>query len=233
MKYFLSFYFFILHIVIFTCFVKYDVLHKISYKLDNTPQEWQQTQKVTHAFYLRTDKNLSRGKVIFIGDSHVQGLAVNEVTRHGINFGIGRDTSKIVLKRIKEYQSIQSAKAIVFSFGINDLQYRTSKEIIENYKKIFDSTPKDTIKIVCAVFNIDTGTALLSVNNNDIRLLNNKLAKFSSNYENTTFLNINSTLNHNYELLSQYHIGDGIHLNTGGYQVWIDALKETLTRRVE
>ena len=231
-KYGLYFYYTILHIIILFLIVECEFLQKISKSVINSPSEWGYIQKVTHAFNLRVDKNTSAGKIIFIGDSHIQGLAVNEVTKEGINFGIGRDTSKTILNRVHQYQSVQSAKIVVLAFGINDFQHRSSAEMIKNYKSILQAIPKTTRVVINGVFNIDTEHSTIKVTNEDILVFNEKLEQLCKDFKNTTFLSINSKLTHNKELLRGYHIGDGLHLNQRGYEVWIHELKILLSKEL-
>jgi lysophospholipase L1-like esterase len=231
-KYGLYFYYAILHTIILFLIVECEFLQKISKSTINSPSEWGYIQKVTHAFNLRVDQNTSTGKVIFIGDSHIQGLAVNEVSKEGVNFGIGRDTSKTILNRIHQYQSIQSAKVVVLAFGINDFQYRSSEEMITNYKAILEVIPKTTRVVINGVFNIDTDHSAIKVTNEDILIFNGKLEQLTKEFKNTTFLSVNSMLTRNKELLRGYHIGDGLHLNQRGYEVWIHQLKIKLSKEL-
>lgn len=233
-KYGLYFYFFILHTVIIYCIVGGELLKSI-FKDINSSSEWGYTQQVTHAFNLRVDKNTSKERIVFIGDSHVQGLAVNEVTNRGVNFGIGRDTSKTILNRVYQYQSPKSAKAVVLAFGINDFQYRSVEEALKNYKAVLDAIPETTLIVINAVFNIDTlyVSKNININNKDIQIFNQKLERLSKDYSNSIFLSINSKLSEGNQLRDSYHIGDGLHLNKNGYQIWINALKELLNKEVK
>lgn len=212
-----------------------DFLKKISESFNGSASapEWGYTQQVNHSFNLRVDKNTSKGKVIFIGDSHIQGLAVNEVSIQGVNFGIGRDTSKTILNRVCQYQSIKSAKAVVLEFGINDFKYRSIEETLKNYKAILEVIPKTTLIVINGVFNVDTLYSPINIKNKDITIFNQKLEQLSKEYSNSIFLDINSTLTQNKNLLKIYHIGDGLHLNKSGYQVWINELKKLLNKEIK
>jgi len=71
------------------------------------------------AFQLRVDKNLTEEYLIFIGDSHIQGLAVQEISSKSINYGIGADTTLGVLNRASKYQSVLTSAAVIFHIVIN------------------------------------------------------------------------------------------------------------------
>lgn len=231
-KYVLYFYFFLLHIIIFILSLECDLLNKISEGVSSSSSELKYSQKLTHAFNLRVDKNTSQGKVIFLGDSHIQGLAVNEVSNQGINFGIGRDTSKTILNRMQQYQSIKSAKAVVLAFGINDFQYRSIEETLRNYKAILEEIPKTTLIVINAVFYVDTFSTSINIKNKSVAIFNQKLEQLSKEYSNSIFMNVNPKLTYGKELLTKYHVGDGLHLNKVGYQVWINELRKIITKEV-
>ena len=99
------------------------------------------------AFHLRQDQNLPEGLVYFIGDSHIQGLATQSVSRRSVNYGIGSDTTAGVLKRLSKYQSLKNAKAVVLGIGFNDLKERDNIQIISNIKKILDEIPNNICTI--------------------------------------------------------------------------------------
>jgi hypothetical protein len=64
------------------------------------------------AFHQRQDQQLPPDLFYFIGDSYVQGLAVQSITLSSVNLGIGSDTTDGVLRRLTVYKSLVSAKAI-------------------------------------------------------------------------------------------------------------------------
>jgi hypothetical protein len=46
-------------------------------------------QKNTVAHHMRLDRNLTDGRLVFLGDSHILGLDTMQVAPDGVNFGIG------------------------------------------------------------------------------------------------------------------------------------------------
>jgi lysophospholipase L1-like esterase len=225
---FFTLYIIILHIILLVLMVKTNAIELFEQKFFNQPQKMDIRYRNTHAYYLRVDKNLTANKTIFIGDSHVQGLATIEVSPTSVNFGIGNDTTDGLIDRISDYDSILSAKNIVIAIGINDLQHKSVKETVAGFEKILRQLPKDIFVLVNGVFAIDEGKFQGQISNQDVFRLNTGLKKIVNKRSNSYFLDINSQLTYAGQLIEEYHIGDGIHLSEKGYHIWIKALSQTL-----
>jgi lysophospholipase L1-like esterase len=225
---FFTLYMIILHIILLVLVVKTNAIELFGQKFFNQPQKIDIRYRNTHAFYLRMDKNLTANKTIFIGDSHVQGLAVIEVSSMSVNFGIGKDTTDGLTDRISDYDSILSAKTIVIAIGINDLQHKSVKETVIGFRKLLRQLPNDSLVLVNGVFVIDEEKFQGQISNKDILLLNTELKRIVNKRSNSYFLDINPQLAYDGQLIEEYHIGDGIHLSEKGYHIWIKALTQTL-----
>ena len=67
------------------------------------------------------------------------------------------------------------------------------------------------------------------VNDRIIRV-NQSLATVADRYSNVTFINSRELfVDSRDQLRKDYHIGDGLHLNTRGYEVWIKVLRDSLS----
>ncbi|EOH3910147.1 GDSL-type esterase/lipase family protein, partial [Acinetobacter baumannii] len=177
----------------------------------------------------RMDGSIREGSIFFLGDSITQSLNVNSVTNQGINYGIGGDTTFGLLNRIKYYNSLNKADKILVAIGINDFIFnRTSKEIIENYEKIFELLPKDKKVFINSVLPV---TYQYTENSDKITIkqiveLNHELKKFCSLKPNCEFINSYGLFADSAGFLKKsYDTGDGIHLNTEGYNLLIKILK--------
>lgn len=179
------------------------------------------------AFHLRIDKNLKDSYVVFLGDSHVQGLAVQEIMQPAVNFGMGSDTTEGVIYRLPFLNSIKRAKAVVLLIGFNDLRTKTDTEIILNLEKIMQLIPSDIPIIMSLLLPVDENKLKHSkVTNKRISLLNRAMNSMLSKYSNTYPFDISEKLKDAEGMLKEgYHTGDGIHLNALGYSVLIDQLK--------
>lgn len=176
-------------------------------------------------FHQKIDQNLPAGSILFIGDSHVQGLAVTAVTPLGVNFGIGHDTTLGVLHRLPLYSSVKETRAVVLAIGFNDLRRRNNAAIIKNISQILEQIPPGVPVLLCGIMPVDEEPRNLAGYNARILLLNEQLAHLEALRSKTLFLNPTPILaNKTGSLPSTLHSGDGIHLNSPGYERWIAAL---------
>lgn len=181
------------------------------------------------------DGNVPDGAVLFIGDSITQGLCVTAVTDRSVNYGIGSDTTVGVLQRLPKYASMNRAAAVVIAIGVNDLKRRDNAEILGNYKKILDAVPAGTPLIFSAVLPLDDRTKEEGEQRNArIRELNKGLADLCAANPKCSFVESTPSLaDETGNLRPSLHVGDGVHLNTAGYALWIKNLKEHLVSRLQ
>ncbi|ENU62473.1 GDSL-type esterase/lipase family protein [Acinetobacter lwoffii] len=171
----------------------------------------------------RQDLQVTPGSTIVIGDSITQGL----IYPRFVNYGIGSDTTYGVLNRIEKYKSLKEAKNIILMIGVNDLKRRSDAEILQNYHKILDRLPSDKL----VVFSIlPVNEEMISKNpkmsNTRIKKINMELADLC-NKNSVQFIDLSGYfIDENGYLDSKYHVGDGIHLNQAGYDIWVKYLDQ-------
>jgi lysophospholipase L1-like esterase len=207
----------------------YRIDRKLNLGLLNPPE-------ITHYYedmlgsHLQLDGSVENGSVIFLGDSLTQGLNVAAVANQSINYGIGMDTSYGLLKRVSQYKSLTKASTVVIAIGINDLirVKRSPADVLEHYKQILDSLASDKKVIIQAVFPVDEREGLADTNEK-IMELNDKLLLLAKDRKHL-FINLQDEfVNSEGNLQTDFHIGDGLHLSSQAYKLWIQALAETLT----
>lgn len=69
----------------------------------------------------RLDGASAPGRVVFLGNSTLQGLDVSSVTPVGLNLSIGGEVLAGTLERAARYRSLAVAKALVVNVGFNDI----------------------------------------------------------------------------------------------------------------
>jgi lysophospholipase L1-like esterase len=227
-KHLLLLYIIIFHILLVTMLVKYGLVHINKMKLGVESGEFTNHYRTMIAFHTRIDNNLQDGAVLFIGDSHIQGLAVSSIISNAVNYGIGNDTTLGVIQRLPIYKSLNSAKSVVLAIGFNDLSLRSNSEIADNVRMILNYIPTTTNIVLCAVMPIDDNIWDDKSLNIRIIQLNSMLEGISSELNNVSFLNINDYITIDSKLGPKYHIGDGVHLSKEGYDIWIHHLKRFL-----
>jgi lysophospholipase L1-like esterase len=229
-KYFKVAYIIFIHVLLVTIAINSYSVRQFITNIINGPDELTKYYYQMTAFHNRVDKNLTEKYNIFIGDSLIQGLAVSSVAKMSVNYGIGNDTTFGVIERLPIYNSIYKAQNVILSVGHNDIGKRRQSDIIKNFQTIIEYIPKEIKVIICSIFLIDDNIKSVKVSNIKILKLNNKIKHITENYSNVTYLDINQYLTLSDSLSSKFHIGDGVHLNKKGNEIWIRVLKEALTK---
>lgn len=181
-------------------------------------------------YHARMDGNVPFGSVVFIGDSITQGLCVSAVAPTAVNYGIGYDTTVGVLQRLPLYNSIKRAGAVVIAIGINDFKLRTNEDILQNYSTIAERIPENIPVIFSAVLPLDEKLFPDCRGwNQRIQALNTDLKAFCDRSRSHFFVDAGPLLlNGQGNLATEFHDGDGIHLNSKGNSIWIGELRRTL-----
>lgn len=195
----------------------------IKYKLGLNSKELDNYYYKLLAIQERQDLQVVPGSTIMIGDSITQGL----IYPRFVNYGIGSDTTYGVLNRIKKYKSLNDAKKIILMIGINDLKRRSDAEILENYLEILDKLPSSKL-IVFSVLPVNEEVVSKNpqMNNARIKKINQRIAELCSQKK-IKFIDLSEFyLDENGFLDKNYHVGDGIHLNQTGYDIWVKHLDQ-------
>lgn len=218
-----------LHIILGIMLIKSDFVEIAQQEIGLGPELTKHYFRML-SYHKRIDSNVPAGSVIFIGDSITQGLCVSAVSPMSVNYGIGTDTSFGVLNRLKEYQSLNRASNVVIEIGTNDLKRRSNDAIVYNYQKIMEYLPTNLSIVFSSVLPMDEGVRVDMIGyNKRIRGLNASMKDLCAKSHRLQFVDVNPQLvDKTGNLSDQFHIGDGVHLNTLGYQVWIAALKKAI-----
>jgi len=178
------------------------------------------------------DGNVPPNTVLFVGDSLIQGLLCSRVADNAVNLGIGTDTTVGVMERLEVYDSVKEAELIVFGVGLNDLFLadRSPDQILENYRRMRSLVPEDTAVVFSAILPVADpieGRWL----NSEIKQVNQLLEQYCAETDEVWFcapgdLMVDETGN----LDDGLHLGDGVHLNARGNEIWITALKTTIEK---
>ncbi|HXT10451.1 MAG TPA: GDSL-type esterase/lipase family protein [Candidatus Angelobacter sp.] len=199
--------------------------------LPDTNQRWMYGQML--AFHRRVDACVPDGAVLFIGDSFIEGLCVTEIADHGINYGIGGDTTEGVLARLPAYGSLAHAGAVVFAVGDNDLRRgRTEDEVVANYRKMFAQVPKN-VPVFFYSLTPCIGDAEHAEINRGITGLNRALKELCAAEPGRHFVDVGPALSDDRGgLRTEFADSDGMHLNGKGYRVCIEKMRDALAQTV-
>ena len=232
-RYALWAYLILVHAILVLALAKSDLLSRLERRFGFNP-----APEITDHFarmvsyHERMDGNVPAGAVVFIGASHTQGLFTDAVAMPSVNYGIGGDTTVGVLSRLSRYRCLERAAAVVLTIGMNDLTRRGDDEIVANYQRILRALPPALPAVVTALFPVDAESMtdpLPGVSNARIASVNRALERLCATHPRCMFVDIGASLADKEGTLSKAnHVGDGVHLNTEGYRIWIDALRSTV-----
>ena len=181
-------------------------------------------------YHNQISKNIIEGTTIFIGNSHVQGLATSRVKFPSENFGIGGDTTYTLIERLKKYDTNILTGKVVLAIGINDLKYRQNDEIINNFTIIFEHLKKSRQLLVTCIFPVNEKmNPQFKNHNNRIRNLNKRIKKLSKEVYDFDFIDICSSLeDRNGNLSAKYDLGDGLHLTESAKRIWLNEISNII-----
>ncbi|MBO5773415.1 MAG: hypothetical protein J6R44_01140 [Clostridia bacterium] len=184
--------------------------------------------------------NLSKGQIVFIGDSITDLCPLDDyysdLPLASYNRGIGGDTTKGVLNRLKVSAYDLAPSKIVLLIGINDLLGggRDVDSTAEDYAKIIDELQENlpNTEIYCiSIIPINMTLEQAGFNVYECRAkivsLNEKIVAISQE-KGTTYVNIYDSLLDENGLLNPQYTDDGLHLNANGFVVWSGILKPYL-----
>ncbi|MDD5460325.1 MAG: GDSL-type esterase/lipase family protein [Methylococcales bacterium] len=163
-------------------------------------------------------------EVVFIGDSITNMASWQELfpSLKSANRGIPGDTAEGVLKRMDGIYSTNARKAFIM-IGTNDIGIGTEvNDIVENYKKIISHLAAHGMQVYVQ-------STILAGNqkaerNKKIMALNNQLKKMADENNSFEYIDLNTGLTKDSVLEARY-TPDGVHLNSSGYAVWKDMIK--------
>ncbi len=230
----LAAYVLVIHGLLLGAVLRPDLGQRAAAKLRLRPplQQGDPCHERVHTAYRRADLNAPQNGVVFIGDSLIQGLAVSAVVERAINYGIDGDKAAQVLQRLRDYPSLERARAIVLAVGVNDLGSQSNEQIVNAFAALLEAMPHAVPVIVSSILPKDERIADDVPNANArIRAINRRVQALCARRSSVRFLDVASALTDaDANLASTLHEGDGLHLNARGNALWIGALREAVAQ---
>jgi lysophospholipase L1-like esterase len=175
-------------------------------------------QKNTVAHHMRLDRNLTDGRLVFLGDSHILGLDTMQVAPDGVNFGIGGETTAGLLARVGRYKSVRQARGVVIGIGFNDFGRHESGQTVDNVRRILARISVPVV--LCGILPVAPGgaenpaaaklNAAIASINSDLRSICTKDCIFAD--PDPIFAGMADP--------APYYESDGVHLSREGYGAW-------------
>ncbi|MFC3712489.1 SGNH/GDSL hydrolase family protein [Sphingoaurantiacus capsulatus] len=172
--------------------------------------------------YARLDRSVPAGALLFIGDSHVQGLNAAQVGSCTASFGIGGETARELTARVAELTSLDRAAAVVVQIGTNDVLRGEDDRLADSYYRLLAALPADRPVLLSSLPRTVPGSA------HAFQAVRGSGAARAacSRRPNCHFVDLAAAMDEPEKLLED----DGVHLNPAGYALWARVLRETLDK---
>ena len=195
-------------------------------------QPWSQWQAST-TVHARMQGNVEAGSIAFLGDSITSSLDVTRVSPFGLNFGIPGDTIAGLLNRIGGLSSLERSGGVSLMIGVNDMITFTPGVTVKAQLAQLLGWLKGPL-VLTKLVHIDWANPIFSrpdglqqYLNMNLAIINDHLGVLCAERPETVLIDLNPVLTGaDGRLRPEFHIGDGIHLSTAAYEVWIAALRD-------
>jgi len=224
-------YLILLHVLVVVLIFKTDTYIRFVHWLGKPPAiEESRAYQNAAQHQVRRQQTLEAHQTVFLGDSMIAGMNTAHVIPASLNFGIGGDTSKGLIKRLSLYPNLKNAQQIVIGIGINDLPYQSVDTIVQN---ILDMLRYFSHKQNIYVLGLLPVTKSHSENSQRslqaIQAINKQLQTRLLKFGQTTYIEPPEALSDSTGYLREdAHLGDGLHLNQRGYALWQQHLKKVM-----
>lgn len=202
----------------------YQIAGSISWRLSWPPVIQSHLENMMTTLQLRGDSLVTTGDVVLFGDSHLQAVPAARIVS-SVNYAIGGETVQKLARRIGRYSSLSKVSAVVLLAGRNDLSaLMTPPEIEQSMSRVLAQIPL-TAKVIMVAIPPATDTQHLV----STRLeTNQRFKKLCGARETCRFISLEKLAAPDGRLQQDYDSGDGIHLNTKGYETLLLAIKAAL-----
>lgn len=183
--------------------------------------------------------NLSKGQIVFIGDSITDGYPLDnyftDLPLATYNRGIGGDVTSGVIRRLKTSLYDLAPTKIALMIGINDINSgRTNDEIIANYTTILDGIKANlpSAAVYCESVlpmhsKVEKWGIDLEARTQQIKDLNARI-KALAEEKGYTYIDLYTSFSDGSDRLIDAYTEDGLHPIAAGYQVWSAIIKPYL-----
>jgi lysophospholipase L1-like esterase len=183
----------------------------------------------------RIDQAMRKSPVIFLGDSITEGLPPLQDLPRSLNLGFGGSTTLSTAAMIGGYRHFDQVAVVVLNVGANDLcdEHASSQEFERRLRRLSAALPARIRIVWSSILPVDPNSprAVCAVQPNTIRQANSIIAGVCKERESCIYSDGFSKLaDARGYLAPQFHVGDGVHLNPRGYEVWSDQLRRDLVR---
>lgn len=158
------------------------------------PPEWEDFPIQAVLEHAERDQRVPNGAIVLLGDSIMGGVPAESVGPNAVNFGLGGDTTYLLLRRLPMLRSIERAGAVVIEVGVNDLKYRAPAEAAAFYGDILRRIPASTPVLALSVLPVDETKPVIArrsdLRNANIAALNDAIRAACHHRPNCRYLDL-------------------------------------------
>ena len=174
----------------------------------------------------------SKGKVVFVGSSSIRrwkSVAKDFPDSNVLNRGFGGSQIKDATRYAHRIVTPYEPSMIVFYSGSNDIAgKKTGETVLAEYKK-FVAEVRTKLPTTPIVFIAIAPSPKRWIHEENLKKANALIAEYSKTEPNLKFLDIVPLmLDEKGQPRPELFVGDRLHMNSAGYDIWIKALKPLL-----
>jgi lysophospholipase L1-like esterase len=180
-------------------------------------------------YHERRLDNINSSTIIFLGDSHIEGLATSSITSHSENLGVSGETSYDLMCRLRNLKKSLHSNYYVICIGTNDI-LRGEAHLFENHlRSIIDILGPDAriFLLEPPPFSSARGEKTKNYPTQRAEIIRT-IRAISSLNKNTVFIAFPNKEKYGHGLMDQYLLKDGIHVSREGYADWIISIRDAL-----
>ena len=186
--------------------------------------------------FIKENPSLEKGQIVFIGDSMTAKYKLNRYYKgldlKTYNRGISGDTTDWLLSRLQPSLFDLNPSKVVLMIGTNDINYgKSSQEIANVYEiilqEIKENLPNAKIWCMSIIPQNTKHSENAPINNATIIETNQKIQALANTFG-YTYVDIYNSLTDANGLLDKKYSTDGLHINTKGYNVWTNLMKNLI-----
>lgn len=208
-----------LGLALVTCFLVPSTRDAIGWRVDKwlggnrAPQlRFEQALSTLHR---RTSSTIPIGSVVVLGDSHMHGAILPIAPQVTANFSIGGVTAQRMAMLATRYEALQTASAVVFLIGHNDLNEGGSpSEVARAYEQLLTIAARVPRRVCIGLLPVSTSLAPTKAT----RLASNVEIRTACVRSNAIYVSTDEALADSSGFLRrEFDSGDGVHLSAAGY----------------
>ena len=225
----------VLGLALVTCFLVPGTRDAIGWRIDTwlggnrAPQlRFEQALSTLHR---RTSSTIPTGSVVVLGDSHMHGAVLPITPQVTANFSIGGVTAQRMAMLATRYEALQTASAVVFLIGHNDLNEGGSPgDIARAYEQLLTITARVPRRVCIGLLPVSARRAPT----NAARVASNTEIRAACEQSNAIYVSAAHVLaDASGSLRPEFDSGDGVHLSAQGYSALMLLIANACCNRLQ